>query len=1672
MNKKLITKLIATMLTITLTFANVLLLGSYVAKAYATDNNLENQGVATNDSNVEFDAYYIDASEKTAHSAVANINAKELKIGLYARVKKGYLKDIQVSMKNEEQGGTNFYLASQNEDMSLIESIDSEANVVKLKQINQDSQVIVQIPITANQEDNFNLANFNKQNQITIQATYVNKEGKEIAIQKTVKTNLEWIAEPKASLEQEMLKNKIYTINKERKLLLQTVVKTGLEHNILPIEKTQIQIQVPTIAGIKPETVKVIATQTMATNGKTGVDFKEENWKYNEETGTVGIITKNENQENQISWNKKQKDQYIITYIFSEEAIQKIEEQEAQEVKANQDVTLNVLAYGSSVKEVTQTANLEMNVKEEKGEIASSAIKGSMPKFSKGYLYSKIDQETSYMIENDVQIDLKEITDQVIVHNKEDKFVVAQEEKATTNHTYFKTTKISKEIFDKILGEEGFIKLLDKDRKVITTINKETAVNEENDYIYTYEGRYAEILLETSKPLVEGELKIQHEKALKTNINYVNEEIAQLEKFKMSASTQLKNAGQDIAYLENAIYAELIEPETKIEAEISNVSLSTVVKNENIQIKAILLTNDDSCMLYKNPVIEMEFPNFVEDINLKEAPQIMYDDALKVKEHGVYTNHAGNKVLRIVIQGEDTTYNFDTISKGANVVINADITLKRLTPTTDADINITVVNENGQTRTKSTSTVSSTKLGIRATAPVAMVTTTKVSGFNEKNETIYSTNAQEQTAKLNAKAQARTAKVEMEMINNYNNVVKNINILGRVPNGDSASLKTVINQKGVDASKVTVYYSNNAQATKDLTNKANGWTTTLTDLTQVKSYLVVIADYEMATGSAIQLSYEVNIAENLGYNQSTQASYTIYFDNVKEEQTIQDSQTAANIIFTTGEGPDLTTQIVASVANGTEVEEGSTIRYVAAVKNNGKSAVENVKLSVNIPEKALYFTYEGEEGTQEGITKVYNNGVALGENDEGKMTEYSQTFDKIEAGETKIIEFNVEVRELKRSLELEGDHSDNNYVEVIEQASLEVIAKATVKGYESSFESLKLTNKVVPGYINVSLRTEPVPVDIPRAEGETVEHVAEILNKNSEEKQNVEARVVLPQGVIFLNANGNGKYDATTRTIVWNIGTLKANASVLLTYKYVIDDLKVGEYEGSITTKVELKTALKDVTSNEVTIQVLKPGLRIKQTTTTPERVAVGSTIEYNAVIENFGLGDALEVKIVDNISSRVQFEKAQYTYLGKTYECAIGNSRPTISLSNLPAGEKVEVSIQATVLDLRKNEQEKEITNVIKVSAKNIKEIESNQIKHIIVKNTSSDDPSTGGDVIEGTHTISGRAWLDENKNGKRDESEKLLDNIQVLLINAGNGQIVKDSKTNQPKMQYTNAEGRYTFANIKSGKYIVVYFYDTNNYGLTTYQKDGVMDHSNSDAISMKVRFEGQDRQAAATNTLELTNSNLSNIDIGLINLEKFNLSLDKTITKITVNDAKGTKTYDYNNTKLAKLDLNSKYMNSANIIIEYKIAVTNIGAIPGYVKKIVDYLPKDMKFNAEMNTDWYVSDNGDAYNASLANTIINPGETKEVKLVLTKKMTENNTGTINNRAEIYEAYNDFAIADEDSTPGNKVSKENDMSSADAVIGVNTGETMIYITITLISIGILAVGIYFINKKVLRKI
>ena len=82
----------------------------------------------------------------------------------------------------------------------------------------------------------------------------------------------------------------------------------------------------------------------------------------------------------------------------------------------------------------------------------------------------------------------------------------------------------------------------------------------------------------------------------------------------------------------------------------------------------------------------------------------------------------------------------------------------------------------------------------------------------------------------------------------------------------------------------------------------------------------------------------------------------------------------------------------------------------------------------------------------------------------------------------------------------------------------------------------------------------------------------------------------------------------------------------------------------------------------------------------------------------------------------------------------------------------------------------------------------------------------------------------------------------------------------------------------------------------------------------------------------------------------------------------------------------------------------------------------------------------------------------------------MTDNNTGISNNRAEIYEQYNELGIADVDSTPGNQVQDEDDLGTANVIINVKTGEGVTYTCTILVGMVMLITGIYFIRKKTAR--
>ncbi len=212
--------------------------------------------------------------------------------------------------------------------------------------------------------------------------------------------------------------------------------------------------------------------------------------------------------------------------------------------------------------------------------------------------------------------------------------------------------------------------------------------------------------------------------------------------------------------------------------------------------------------------------------------------------------------------------------------------------------------------------------------------------------------------------------------------------------------------------------------------------------------------------------------------------------------------------------------------------------------------------------------------------------------------------------------------------------------------------------------------------------------------------------------------------------------------------------------------------------------------------------------------------------------------------------------------------------------------------------------------------------------------------------------------------------------------------------------------------------------------------------------MKIDDQDILVAITDTIKILDANSKNISIGLIEKEIFDLKLDKTVSKISLQNKQGTSIYQYNNEKLAKLEIKAKYYKGTSVVIEYKIAITNEGEVEGYANDIIDFIPAGLKFNSELNKDWYIGKDGNLHNTSISNQKLLPNETKELTLILTKTMDESDGGLISNTAEIYKC-------------------SNDISTAGVIISIGTGIVKICLITIFVILVIAGVVIFIIKRK-----
>lgn len=1651
---------------------------------------MENKRIPGSNKNIIFDTSFIDKNEEKGYEYQSSINNEDLGIKLKLGMNNaGYLKNAII--KFDSSSKLNFKLG----EISGNEFIESNTeNAVKLNQIKSDKELNLIIPIKYT--DTENMDNLKNDTEVTLTGIYVDNKGNYSNVTEKVIMSLSWLSNSKVTINSKITKFVKYKSNNKNGLIAQTELTIGLDKKNMPIDKTEITLDALKINECALEKITIISNQRE--------NIAEEDWKYNEQTGKINISVSNEKM-------MKDTETFIITYIFKEDT--KIN----FPIKYNSFINCNILMKETSEK-ISGDFNAVYNISKEVGDIVTYSAQVIEPEISKGNIIAnKYDKNNNYETEYSYKyiLNVAETTllDKIVLKD------IDETAKSKNNQYYnlaktshYQEVKISKSNFDNILGQDGKVEIYNVNGEKVSTISKENDVIDNSYYkVDISENELDKIKIVTSKPINVGNLEVITSKKI-VNTNYNINEIKSFKEIISKTVASIfyegnieNNVGEEITSVK------LNNTKTNATLSINRKSLGTTIKNENVELKIELNNNKVGTDFYKNPVFEVILPKQIKEITVKKVSVINADEAFKIKKATARRENE-NIIVRIELNGTQKSYSLNDITNGTNILINTDITIDEFTPNKKESITLNYKNENATVYDLSNSNYGISKEDIEYVAPSGLVSINTISNYDKNNSKVTSIEQGVVTGKLEIYSDSKISKMDILVMNNNENKVKDIKILGRIPfkgNKDVETGKelgttldtTLIN--GISSSnnkvKTKIYYSNNGDATSDIENPENGWTTNISDFSKVKSYLIICDnDYEMNTGEMLKFSYNYKIPANLEHNEELYGSFATYYTNITDVSTNKEVSVADKVGLITGEGPKLS---IETKLNGTnnEVNEYEYVQYSVTVKNTGAEDAEDVIVTVPVPTEATFANYKG-------ITSVNTQGGwSL---DTSKERKYK--VGTLKPNESKTYKFYVQISKLPTIEQYYGrytgftknsDGTYSIYVKVIDESGNETYketkitelpdihatctAYVTAKDLSKKLESNKTENKVVSSDI-ISSETVKTETEVANV-NEEMTYEVNIKNTSKNDIKDIKIEKILPSEVSYIEAYVVGyesdgvtskkinsvSYNEGSRKIVWTVDSLSKGRTVHLKAKVKSNDLPNGIYEKDVVTSSTIKVNEKEYKTSEISTKIGKPKLVISQVSdVTNKFVTENQAINYKFTIKNEGLVKAQNVSIVDKLPSKVKVRSLSYISDGIKMKKVVSNNKDATVSTSIQPNSELEVNVKAVTLSIDKKHET--IENYATVSADNSMSNENtNMVTHIIEKTKNDKTPTLDDDekvlvkqekVSESKYKITGSAWLDTDKNGKYTKNDVMISNLETVLINATTGKQV--AKTT------TSARGTYTFDGLSKGKYYVGFYYNAKKYGLTEYKKKGVAENINSDAYASQINKTA----IALTDIININKTSISNIDIGLIEATVFDLSLNKKVAKITVQNKSGTKKYMINN-NMAKIDIPAKYLSSSKVYIEYSISVKNEGELIGYAKQIVDYKEKGLTFSQDLNPNWYEGSDGNIYSEALAKKAIHPGKTLELKLILTKQMTDSNTGIINNTAEITKSYNTSGIADRDSVPNNKIQSEDDFSSADTIISVKTGETLIYTSAILTIIVIIMISMYIAHKnrfkirRVLRK-
>lgn len=765
-------------------------------------------------------------------------------------------------------------------------------------------------------------------------------------------------------------------------------------------------------------------------------------------------------------------------------------------------------------------------------------------------------------------------------------------------------------------------------------------------------------------------------------------------------------------------------------------------------------------------------------------------------------------------------------------------------------------------------------------------------------------------------------------------------------------------------------------------------------------------------------------------------------------------------------------QVGSDILNDNDVVYSEEIiKYTVKVTNNSDSTISNIKVVSNVPEGTVYVTEDGSWIWGEGTEYAGRNPLFI-EDDE--KTEVETNIQSLASGETYQDEFIVNVKDIE------------------EETSKQIIINSIV--YKNNKNVGEDSNILTAQPAEMSIRVWPRDEEISLETSHMSLYFISVDKLISDTIYNATIEINIPKEYNFYYLTGveeeDYEYDEENSILKVYLGDLdEEEPSKTIQIRVGADNFEDGKYEYNIAfSAIAYGNDTQIYRSNQQGETVNYAEITVVQTSETEgEDLKAGQEIVYSAEVKNIGKERAL-INIIDNLPEGITGieanyeiykyieESQKYEKIEETQDMSIkieGDENDFCEETFVYPDETLTVTIKAKVDYITTF---REIENIFTVNGSNITTKVSNVIKNRILpwgyeepenpdipdnpdtpENPDNPDEPNNPDNPESTYSISGIAWLDSNKNGQRDNDEQLLEGITVKLFNAETNAIVSDNNGNIYRTT-TSGNGEYNFTNIEHGKYLVLFEYDTDKYELTAYKKSAISSELNSDAVLKEVSIDGNIKNVGITDTLIINDKNLTNIDIGLVENNILDISIEKYVSKITVENDNGSQEYTYDNSKLAKVEIPSKLVENTNISIEYTLVITNNGNVDAYVTEILDNMPDEFIFDGSENQGWDNA-NQKIANKTLAGIPIKPGENKEITIILSKDLSQEDTGRIVNNAEIVNIYNSYNLKDENS--------ENNKSEAEVIISIKTGTTSQIVLLIVLTIIILVVLFIVIKNK-----